>query len=445
RIETTDRTPVRPKPPTISISISEPTIQIVEAGGSVRYRCSGRSLKTQIPVRISWSKEGGPLPQGRSEDDGQGLLIITNVQPADSGTYLCAVTDGESIVTDRAVLNVGAPVRAPSLAIHPSDHQEVTEGSFVEFRCEGTGTPLPTLQWSKERGGPLNPTAVFRDGIFRITSVRKSDEAVYVCTGTNPSGSSSERVMLYVRDGAAPRPTPPVHIEPQYFEGNSGETVRLSCFAEHDRRATVRWSREGADLPASATLTDGGTTLTIYSPTASESGVYICTTVTPAGNTVQAQARVTIRAFRSPPTVHIEPDRQTLPQGTSAELRCIAAGDPTPSIRWSKAGEEFSSNVQIIGQLLRLNNAQVTDRGVYICLAENAGGTSQASAIVEVERRQAPSVELYPDQRITVHKGGDGLVQCRITDGIPSPKLTWTRVDGRPFSPNVEEPQLGVL
>ncbi|KAG8224764.1 hypothetical protein J437_LFUL005333 [Ladona fulva] len=37
------------------------------------------------------------------------------------------------------------------------------------------------------------------------------------------------------------------------------------------------------------------------------------------------------------------------------------------------------------------------------------------------------------------------MVQCRITDGIPSPKLTWTRVDGRPFSPNVEEPQLGVL
>lgn len=33
-----------PPRPTITISVSEPTIQIVDVGSTVRYRCSGRSI-----------------------------------------------------------------------------------------------------------------------------------------------------------------------------------------------------------------------------------------------------------------------------------------------------------------------------------------------------------------------------------------------------------------
>lgn len=36
---------------------------------------------------------------------------------------------------------------------------------------------------------------------------------------------------------------------------------------------------------------------------------------------------------------------------------------------------------------MRIVNAMVRDRGMYICTAENAGGVAQASAIVEVERK----------------------------------------------------------
>lgn len=32
-------------------------------------------------------------------------------------------------------------------------------------------------------------------------------------------------------------------------------------------------------------------------------------------------------------------------------------------------------------------NAQVRDRGVYVCVAHNDGGMNQASSIVEVERK----------------------------------------------------------
>lgn len=42
-------TPGGPSPPaTISISISEPSIQIVQVGTVVRFKCSGRSLKSRV-------------------------------------------------------------------------------------------------------------------------------------------------------------------------------------------------------------------------------------------------------------------------------------------------------------------------------------------------------------------------------------------------------------
>jgi len=73
-------------------------------------------------------------------------------------------------------------------------------------------------------------------------------------------------------------------------------------------------------------------------------------------------------------------------------------------------------------EVLRIPNAQVSDRGVYVCTVENSGGKSLASAVVEVERREPPQIEMYPEPRQTVVLGGSALFQCRVTAGIPSPK-----------------------
>ena len=95
------------QPPTISVTISEPTIAILEVGKTAEFKCNARSL-TGRPVITSWSKEGGDLPYGRSRDDGQGLLIITSVRVADSGTYVCTATDSVyGVAQRRAVLTVG--------------------------------------------------------------------------------------------------------------------------------------------------------------------------------------------------------------------------------------------------------------------------------------------------------------------------------------------------
>ena len=60
---------------------------------------------------MKWAKENGVLPPGRSQDDGRGVLIITQVQSDDSGTYVCTATAGQFMVTEKAQLTVG---RQPS-------------------------------------------------------------------------------------------------------------------------------------------------------------------------------------------------------------------------------------------------------------------------------------------------------------------------------------------
>lgn len=116
--------------------------------------------------------------------------------------------------------------------------------------------------------------------------------------------------------------------------------------------------------------------------------------------------------------MRIEPDRQTVPQGTIAELRCLSTTDPSIEVQWSKVNENLSPNCQvckifcalscilhsnhfllyihslrcvayflkITGSVLRIPSAQVKDRGIYLCRATNEGGTGQASSILDIER-----------------------------------------------------------
>ena len=41
--------------------------------------------------------------------------------------------------------------------------------------------------------------------------------------------------------------------------------------------------------------------------------------------------------------------------------------------------------------------------------------------------REAPVVELYPDTSQNTQLGGSAYFQCRVTQGIPTPTIQWTR------------------
>ena len=174
---------------------------------------------------------------------------------------------------------------------------------------------------------------------------------------------------------------------------------------------------------------------------------YICTATGVGGISEDIRARVTVRDYQSgPPTASITPQYRTIGQRDTVTVVCQTSGDPAPSVTWSKVQETLDSpNIRVTGNVLTLSNAAVSDRGMYLCTVENSVGSARASAIIEVEPRELPVIEIYPDNRQTISTGGSVLFQCRASAGIPSPTVTWTRDDRRPLGSNVEILPGGVI
>lgn len=84
---------------------------------------------------------------------------------------------------------------------------------------------------------------------------------------------------------------------------------------------------------------------------------------------------------------------------------------------------------------------------MYVCRAENSGGLTQQSSIVEIERREIPQVEIYPSAVQLLPQDSSALFQCRIKAGIPTPIIEWTKADGTDLNdvPNIELLPGGVI
>ncbi|KAK2578017.1 hypothetical protein KPH14_008439 [Odynerus spinipes] len=429
-------------PPRIVVFVQEPEFQIVHTGNTVRYHCSGRSLDNGS-LNIRWEKEGGQLPSGRSIDDSHGVLIIRDVKVSDSGIYVCQVSDGINIGVKKVTLTVGGanPVKPRAMIMPP--YLEIKEGEPVEFHCEATANPPAQLEWVRVHG-TMSPESSFHNGVWRLPAASKNDAAEYKCIARNNVGIDEVTTILYVKDNPNRPPAnarAPV-ITPTEWVGSMGDVIRLTCTPS--QIANTTWSRIGGlPLPYSSTQRDG--ILIIQNPKIEDSGVYICTAIGWKGSETSATAQITIVPRREPPTVKVKPDRQTISQGTSAEIRCHASGESGMQVKWSKFSEPMSPNIQQVGDTLRIVNAQVSDRGVYICRVSSSSGSYEASAMIEVEPREIPVLELYPKDIQPVTLGGSADLQCRAVAGLPLPEIRWYRQDGRPFGSNIEQLPGGLL
>lgn len=161
--------------------------------------------------------------------------------------------------------------------------------------------------------------------------------------------------------------------------------MRLICTPS--QRANVTWTRSGG-LPLPSNANQHGGVLTLTNPSPHDSGIYVCTSTDVRGTETSTTAKIVIIPRRDPPTIKVKPERQVVSQGTVAEVRCVTTGESgMEHVKWSKYTETMSSRVQQVGDTLRIINAQVSDRGVYICRASSNTGSYEASAIIEVARK----------------------------------------------------------
>ena len=89
----------------------------------------------------------------------------------------------------------------PRVTVVGPSTQTLRPGDLFRVDCEALD-PLTnqrlSVEWSRDRGRDLPPSAVVEDGLLEIVSVSASDAGLYRCTANTDAGSSSAVIELVI-------------------------------------------------------------------------------------------------------------------------------------------------------------------------------------------------------------------------------------------------------
>jgi hypothetical protein len=175
--------------PTIA---AQPQSQTVNAGGSVTLTVEASG--TPAPT-YQWSRNGSALPGATAA-----TLTLTNVQPANAGTYTVTVTNSAGTITSRAAsltVNPAGTGTAPAISAHPLA-VTVSPGATAALTVVASGTPAPLYQWRRD-GTPL---AGATDATLLLSGVTAASAGAYSVVVNNPAGTvTSNAASLTVSAG----------------------------------------------------------------------------------------------------------------------------------------------------------------------------------------------------------------------------------------------------
>ncbi|KAH9504452.1 hypothetical protein Btru_063679 [Bulinus truncatus] len=365
-------------------------------GSTVQFQCIPRG---RGPFNVVWSRIDGQSLPGRAVI-GTGPpyeLTISDVDYTDSGRYMCTVTrpDGSSrgvgvLIVERPELPIKVRIEEPTRLLKEPGQMAILTCVAIQYSSAANYV----LTWRKDGGysDPL-PSHIITDGEGRlvIRSVLMTDKSSYHCHAENSEGNATARAVIYVPRAPAPIQ---VIVRRANITGVIGQSEQMVCESDTANVSLV-WSREGG-LPPETRQANGVLTFSNIQP--SYGGTYICSGTVITGRLVgRSNATLfVIDTLYTRPTARIEPERLTIVSGTTGTLRCVVRGDT-----------------------LRFIQASPEDRGGYICTATNVEGTIQTSVIVEVERREPPLVELYPEVSLTKISGENAMFHCRVVQAEP--------------------------
>uniref|UniRef100_A0A7N6BYV6 DCC netrin 1 receptor n=1 Tax=Anabas testudineus TaxID=64144 RepID=A0A7N6BYV6_ANATE len=371
----------------------EPQDTVTVRGGTLQLDCQAQSDPVGAALTITWRKDGvlvSTVVDERRQQLANGSLLVQNVMHSrhhrpDEGEYQCLATlEGlGSIVSRTARVTVAGPLKV----VVPTESVSSYLGDTALLRCEVSGEPTPIIRWQKNREelpmafDPDSRLAVLPSGSLQVSRVQPPDSATYRCLADNPgstrTGTDAELRVL---------PEPGVSRSVQFLQRPSrvtallGTDAVLECSASGYPTPSIQW-RRGEELIQSWCKYSllAGSNLIIRSVTDDDSGSYSCT-ATNKNHNITAHTELSVLV---PPQFLNYPTNTYAYESTDIELECAVTGNPPPTVRWMKNGEEVipSDYFQIVdGSNLQILGLVKSDEGFYQCVAENSAGSSQAMA-----------------------------------------------------------------
>lgn len=249
----------------------------VKFGDTIIFTC--RVSGDPIPD-VKWMRDSNEVsPDGeRYTIRKDGSLIISVATEKDNGEYECVATsEMGSTKSRRALITVSPALKFVELP----RSKTVRVGADVTFVCKVDQVPYdgafndhPPINWWKN-GQPLASVgriSVEGDGsVLKISAVKESDAARYICRAKNADGFAETSADLRVLNADFTVPKLTYH-PPEHMDVENGVSIEIPCRAEGYPKPIIQWKKDGSAIDNERSRLSKGGSLYLYNVTLQDSG-----------------------------------------------------------------------------------------------------------------------------------------------------------------------------
>ncbi|XP_048803199.1 neuronal cell adhesion molecule isoform X8 [Lagopus muta] len=326
----------------------------------------------------------------------------------------------------------------------------------IVIQCEAKGKPPPSFSWTRngthfdiDKDAQVTMKPNSGTLVVNIMNGVKAEayEGVYQCTARNERGAAISNNIV-IRPSRSPLWTKE-KLEPNHVR--EGDSLVLNCRPPVGLPPPIIFWMDNAfqRLPQSERVSQGLNGDLYFSNVQPEDTRedYICYARFNHTQTIQQKQPISVKVFSTKPVTERPPVLLTPTGSTSnkVELRgnvllleCIAAGLPTPVIRWIKEGGELPANrtfFENFKKTLKIIDVSEADSGNYKCIARNILGSTHH--VISVTVKASPYWITAP-RNLVLSPGEDGTLICRA-NGNPKPSISWL-TNGVPIAIAPEDP-----
>ncbi|KAM6420020.1 neuronal cell adhesion molecule isoform 16-T17 [Pluvialis apricaria] len=345
----------------------------------------------------------------------------------------------------------------------------------IVIQCEAKGKPPPSFSWTRngthfdiDKDAQVTMKPNSGTLVINIMNGGKAEayEGVYQCTARNERGAAISNNIV-IRPSRSPLWTKE-KLEPNQVR--EGDSLVLHCRPPVGLPPPIIFWMDNAfqRLPQSERVSQGLNGDLYFSNVQPEDTRedYICYARFNHTQTIQQKQPISVKVFSmdslndtiaanlsdtdiygAKPVTERQPVLLTPTGSTSTKvelrgnvllLECIAAGLPTPVIRWIKEGGELPANrtfFENFKKTLKIIDVSEADSGNYKCIARNILGSTHH--VISVTVKAAPYWITAP-RNLVLSPGEDGTLICRA-NGNPKPNISWL-ANGVPIAIAPEDP-----
>ncbi|XP_063252731.1 neuronal cell adhesion molecule isoform X20 [Prinia subflava] len=368
--------------------------------------------------------------------------------------FLCQIISALDVPLDSKLLEELS--QPPTITQQSPKDYIVDPRENIVIQCEAKGKPPPSFSWTRngthfEIDKDAQVTMKPNSGtlVINIMNGGKAEayEGVYQCTARNERGAAISNNIV-IRPSRSPLWTKE-KLEPNHVR--EGDSLVLHCRPPVGLPPPIIFWMDNAfqRLPQSERVSQGLNGDLYFSNVQPEDTRedYICYARFNHTQTIQQKQPISVKVFSTKPVTERQPVLLTPTGSTSTKvelrgnvllLECIAAGLPTPVIRWIKEGGELPANrtfFENFKKTLKIIDVSEADSGNYKCIARNTLGS--VHHVISVTVKAAPYWLTAP-RNLVLSPGEDGTLICRA-NGNPKPSISWL-ANGVPIAIAPEDP-----